>query len=189
MHVESRITYYSVISPTQLFKDSLTPSMTLSCVRGRECQSDSRGVRGGGRRALTDAVVCFRYPRQTPSVVRGHHGRHGPQQRRCPGTEPHLGGQEVVQEGSRGEGALGDWPRSEGVIGDGESHRLCHLLLAASRGRHRQDEGASRHEQLLHLHQDSSGAPLRQLQGEEVDWFLWPLDLIQEAVLELRGRN
>lgn len=48
---------------------------------------------------------CFRYPRQAPAVVRGHHGRHGPQQRRRPGTEPQRGGQEVVQEGARGNRA------------------------------------------------------------------------------------
>lgn len=52
------------------------------------------------------------------------------------------------------------------VNGEGESERhRASCFLPASCGRHRQDEGASRHEQLLHLHQDSSGAPLRQLQG------------------------
>lgn len=35
---------------TELFKDSLTLVMTLSCVWNRECQLDSGGVWGGGRR-------------------------------------------------------------------------------------------------------------------------------------------
>lgn len=58
MHLEYKITYYSVISPSQLFKDSLTESMTLSHVWSRECQLDSWGVWGEGHRALTDAALC-----------------------------------------------------------------------------------------------------------------------------------
>lgn len=45
-------------------------------------------------------------------------------------------------------------------------HLVLRALSPAPRGRHRQDEGARSHEQLLHLHQDPAGAALCQLQGE-----------------------
>lgn len=50
VHVGYRITYYLVMPSSELFKDSLTLPMTLSCVCNTECDLGSGGVRGGGRR-------------------------------------------------------------------------------------------------------------------------------------------